>query len=104
VGRRVGRGDEGLDGDGERQGQRRGAVEGAATAVAWGAAPAAEEAAAASVASGWEGRRAASGWCDGGGVGRWRPRRRAAGAAARRDGETGLEQNEREENDAVQNL
>jgi hypothetical protein len=29
--------------------------------------------------------------------------RRAAGAAARRDGETGLEQNEREENDAVQN-
>jgi hypothetical protein len=37
MGRRVGRGDEGLDGDGERQGQRRGdaglgAVEGA---TAW---------------------------------------------------------------------
>jgi hypothetical protein len=80
VGRRVGRGDEGLDGDGERQGQRRGdtrlgAVEGAAawrTALArrwrrpqrgaptaWGAAAAAEEAAALGVrlrgaASGWE--------------------------------------------------
>jgi hypothetical protein len=101
VGRRVGRGDEGLDGNRERQGQRRGdaglgAVEGAAAAAAWGAGPAAEEVAAASAASGWEGRL----------VRRSRRRaagRRAAGTTARRDGETGLEQNEREENDAVQN-
>jgi hypothetical protein len=67
VGRRVGRGDEGLDGDGEQQGQRRGdvglgAVEGGAAwrtalarrrrrlrrgALAWGAG-----------ASGWEERAA----------------------------------------------
>jgi hypothetical protein len=79
VGRRVGRGDEGLDGDGKRQGQRRGdaglgAVEGlrrsrrgalarrqrrprrpqrraaGAAVAAWGAGPAVEEAA---TASGW---------------------------------------------------
>jgi hypothetical protein len=80
-------------------------------AAAWGAAPAAEEAAAASAASDWEGRavwegrprRAVSAAPAKTAVAAWGAGPTAEDAAARRDDETELEQNEREENDAVQN-